>query len=305
MIAPDMATMLAFVVTDAALPAADAAGDARARRPTPRSTRSPSTATPRPRTRCCCSRPERPATPRSRRRRPALADFRAALDRVLLDWRTRSCGTARARRSSSRSRSRVPADDASARRIGLAIANSPLVKTAIAGGDANWGRVVMAVGKSGEPVDRDRLGVAFGGHAVARDGAAVPDLDEAPVAAHLAGREIAIGVDGRRRAGRGHGVDLRPHPRLHRHQCRLPLLSRRPVCARPRRRLRAGRRDGRVLVAQRPAGKPMAGLWEFPGGKLQPGETPEAAPDPRAARGAGHRHRGELPRTADLRLARL
>ena len=82
----------------------------------------------------------------------------------------------------------------SARRIGLAIANSPLVKTAIAGGDANWGRVIMAVGKSGEPVEMGRLGVNFGGHDVARDGAAVPDLDEAPVAAHLAGSEIAIRV---------------------------------------------------------------------------------------------------------------
>ncbi len=83
---------------------------------------------------------------------------------------------------------------ASARRIGLAIANSPLVKTAIAGGDANWGRVVMAVGKSGEPIDMTRLGVAFGGHDVARDGAAVAELDEAPVARHLAGSEIAIRV---------------------------------------------------------------------------------------------------------------
>jgi glutamate N-acetyltransferase/amino-acid N-acetyltransferase len=84
--------------------------------------------------------------------------------------------------------------DASARRIGLAIANSPLVKTAIAGGDANWGRIVMAIGKSGEPVEVERLSIAFGGVAVAREGGAVPDLDEAPVAAHLAGRDIDIDV---------------------------------------------------------------------------------------------------------------
>jgi glutamate N-acetyltransferase/amino-acid N-acetyltransferase len=77
----------------------------------------------------------------------------------------------------------------------LAIANSPLVKTAIAGEDANWGRVAMAVGKAGEPVDLARLAISFGGHAVARDGARVPDLDEAPVAAHLQGREIAIAVE--------------------------------------------------------------------------------------------------------------
>jgi glutamate N-acetyltransferase/amino-acid N-acetyltransferase len=83
----------------------------------------------------------------------------------------------------------------SARRIGLAIANSPLVKTAIAGEDANWGRVVMAVGKAGEPADRDRLSIAFGGIWAARNGVPVEDYDEAPVAAHLRGEEIDIAVD--------------------------------------------------------------------------------------------------------------
>ncbi|PZU18309.1 MAG: bifunctional ornithine acetyltransferase/N-acetylglutamate synthase [Citromicrobium sp.] len=85
--------------------------------------------------------------------------------------------------------------DDSARRIGLAIANSPLVKTAIAGEDANWGRVVMAVGKAGEPADRDRLSIGFGGVWAARDGIPLPDYDEAPVARHLAGREIRVDVD--------------------------------------------------------------------------------------------------------------
>jgi len=85
--------------------------------------------------------------------------------------------------------------DASARRIGLAIANSPLVKTAIAGEDANWGRVVMAVGKAGEPAERDRLAIRFGDTEVARGGLVVEDYDEAPVAAHLKGEEIEIGVD--------------------------------------------------------------------------------------------------------------
>lgn len=85
--------------------------------------------------------------------------------------------------------------DASARKIGLAVANSPLVKTAIAGEDANWGRVVMAVGKAGEPADRDRLSIGFGGVWAARDGLPLPDYDEAPVAAHLKGREIQIEVD--------------------------------------------------------------------------------------------------------------
>ena len=85
--------------------------------------------------------------------------------------------------------------DASARRIGMSIANSPLVKTAIAGEDANWGRVVMAVGKAGEPAERDRLAIRFGETQVARDGLAVDGYDEAPVAAHLKGKEIDIGVD--------------------------------------------------------------------------------------------------------------
>lgn len=87
------------------------------------------------------------------------------------------------------------ASDDSARRIGLAIANSPLVKTAIAGEDANWGRVVMAVGKAGEPADRDRLSIAFGGIWTAKNGLPVEGYDEAPVAAHLKGEDIDIAVD--------------------------------------------------------------------------------------------------------------
>ncbi|MBL8648858.1 MAG: bifunctional glutamate N-acetyltransferase/amino-acid acetyltransferase ArgJ [Sphingopyxis sp.] len=87
------------------------------------------------------------------------------------------------------------ADDHSAKRVALAIANSPLVKTAIAGEDANWGRVVMAVGKAGEPADRDRLAIRFGDHWVAKQGLPVDGYDEAPVAAHLKGLEIRIGAD--------------------------------------------------------------------------------------------------------------
>jgi glutamate N-acetyltransferase / amino-acid N-acetyltransferase len=85
--------------------------------------------------------------------------------------------------------------DESARCIGLAIANSPLVKTAIAGEDANWGRIVMAVGKAGEPADRDKLSISFGSTQVATNGLPVDGYDESPVAAHLTGQEIRIGVD--------------------------------------------------------------------------------------------------------------
>ncbi|SOB86990.1 glutamate N-acetyltransferase [Sphingomonas guangdongensis] len=85
--------------------------------------------------------------------------------------------------------------DRSAHRIAMSIANSPLVKTAIAGEDANWGRVVMAVGKAGEPAERDKLSIRFGATQVAEHGLAVTGYDEAPVTAHLKGSEIAIGVD--------------------------------------------------------------------------------------------------------------
>jgi glutamate N-acetyltransferase / amino-acid N-acetyltransferase len=85
--------------------------------------------------------------------------------------------------------------DAAARRIGFAIANSPLVKTAIAGCDPNWGRVVMAVGKAGEAADRDRLSIRYGAIEVARHGERAPTYDEATVARYMEGKEITIGVD--------------------------------------------------------------------------------------------------------------
>jgi glutamate N-acetyltransferase / amino-acid N-acetyltransferase len=85
--------------------------------------------------------------------------------------------------------------DRSAHRIAMSIANSPLVKTAIAGEDANWGRVVMAVGKAGEPAERDRLAIRFGDTQVASGGLAVEGYDEAPVAAHLKSQDVRIGVD--------------------------------------------------------------------------------------------------------------
>ncbi|MEO1248472.1 MAG: bifunctional glutamate N-acetyltransferase/amino-acid acetyltransferase ArgJ [Pseudomonadota bacterium] len=83
----------------------------------------------------------------------------------------------------------------SARRIGLSVANSPLVKTAIAGEDANWGRIVMAVGKAGEPADRDRLSISIGGVAVAQEGRAVEGYDETPVAQHMRSEEISVDID--------------------------------------------------------------------------------------------------------------
>jgi glutamate N-acetyltransferase / amino-acid N-acetyltransferase len=87
------------------------------------------------------------------------------------------------------------ADDDSARRIALCVANSPLVKTAIAGEDANWGRVVMAIGKAGEPADRDTLSIRFGDTWVARAGQGTDNYDEKSVTEHLRGSNVRIGAD--------------------------------------------------------------------------------------------------------------
>ena len=91
----------------------------------------------------------------------------------------------------------------SARRIAMSIANSPLVKTAIAGEDANWGRVVMAVGKAGEPADRDKLSIAFNGIRVATRGARDPSYDETEVSAAMKNPKIQIKVS----LGLGKGRD--------------------------------------------------------------------------------------------------
>ncbi|TYO65149.1 bifunctional glutamate N-acetyltransferase/amino-acid acetyltransferase ArgJ [Bradyrhizobium hipponense] len=92
---------------------------------------------------------------------------------------------------------------ASARKIAMSIANSPLVKTAIAGEDANWGRVVMAVGKAGEPADRDKLSISFNGIRVAKSGARDPSYDELQVSEAMKAPEIAIKVS----LGLGKGRD--------------------------------------------------------------------------------------------------
>jgi glutamate N-acetyltransferase/amino-acid N-acetyltransferase len=86
-------------------------------------------------------------------------------------------------------------NEAAARKIALAIGNSPLVKTAIAGEDANWGRIVAAVGKAGQKADRDKLSVTIGGITVAKDGEVVTGYDETPVTAHMKGQYIDIVVD--------------------------------------------------------------------------------------------------------------
>ncbi|MDN5568022.1 MAG: bifunctional glutamate N-acetyltransferase/amino-acid acetyltransferase ArgJ, partial [Paracoccus sp. (in: a-proteobacteria)] len=86
-------------------------------------------------------------------------------------------------------------DEADAHKVAMAIANSPLVKTAIAGQDANWGRIVAAIGKSGAQADRDRLRISFGDMVLAENGWRAPDYDEAAASAYMQNAELRIGVD--------------------------------------------------------------------------------------------------------------
>ncbi|HEX9837199.1 MAG TPA: bifunctional glutamate N-acetyltransferase/amino-acid acetyltransferase ArgJ [Alphaproteobacteria bacterium] len=195
MIAPDMATMLAFVFTDAKIPAK--ALQALLERGNARSfnaiTVDGDTSTSD--TLLLC------ATGAAKHWRiagagdPAIRDFRRALDEVLRDLAHQVVKDGEGAEKFVEIAVTGAASPRAARRIGFAIANSPLVKTAIAGADANWGRIVMAVGKAGEKADRDRLRIAIGGVAVAEKGGAVEGYDETPVVAHMKGRDIRIAVD--------------------------------------------------------------------------------------------------------------
>ena len=124
-----------------------------------------------------------------------LADFIAKLNDLLVDLAKQVARDGEGATKFVEVRVTGAAHKAAARRIAMSIANSPLVKTAIAGEDANWGRIVMAVGKAGERANRDKLAITIGGVAVAREGNAVPNYDETPVTAHMNGQEIVLEVD--------------------------------------------------------------------------------------------------------------
>ncbi|KDE21532.1 hypothetical protein AZ09_01720 [Acetobacter aceti 1023] len=126
---------------------------------------------------------------------PELADFRTALNAVLHDLALLVIRDGEGITKLMSIKVSGAVSDQSAWRVAMAIGNSPLVKTAVAGEDANWGRVVMAVGKCGEPADRDTLSVSIGGVCIARNGTVVDGYDETPVVAHMKGREIDIAVD--------------------------------------------------------------------------------------------------------------
>lgn len=126
---------------------------------------------------------------------PRTADFKAALGSVLQDLALQIVRDGEgATKQVEIVVSGADSDD-SAKKIALSIANSPLVKTAVAGEDANWGRVVMAVGKAGEPADRDRLAISFGGIQVAVAGERDPSYDEDAASAVMQRDEITIAVD--------------------------------------------------------------------------------------------------------------
>src|SRR5207248_5470135 len=124
-----------------------------------------------------------------------LGDFREKLDGLLLDLALQVVRDGEGAQKVIRIDVTGAESDGSAHRIGLSIANSPLVKTAVAGGDANWGRVVMAIGKAGEPADRDRLSIWLGDQMVADNGAGTAAYDEAAAAKAVSGREVLIKVD--------------------------------------------------------------------------------------------------------------
>ena len=135
------------------------------------------------------------ATPIRRAGDPKLREFRRALDELMLDLAHQVVKDGEGATKFVQVSVSGAESHQAARRVAMAIANSPLVKTAIAGEDANWGRIVMAVGKSGEAADRDRLVIRIGGIDVAKNGQAVPDYEEAPVAKHMKGQDIDIAVD--------------------------------------------------------------------------------------------------------------
>jgi len=196
MIAPDMATMLSFVFTDANLPAPvlqellSAGVKPSFNAITVDSDTSTSD------TLLLFATGKGASHPTiSKASDKRLNEFRHALDKVLLSLALQVVRDGEGAQKLIRIDVTGAESDESAKRIGLSIANSPLVKTAIAGEDANWGRIVMAVGKAGEPADRDKLKISFGAQIVAEAGERSPKYNEAAATKAVKGREVEIAVD--------------------------------------------------------------------------------------------------------------
>ena len=194
MIAPDMATMLAFIATDAALPQPVLAAllanatDRSFNAITVDSDTSTNDSVYLMASGVAANADVTAADD------PALDGFRDALDRVMQDLARQIVRDGEGATKFITIAVTGAANERAAHDIGMSIANSPLVKTAIAGEDANWGRIVMAVGKSGAGIDQSRLDISMGGVLIAAAGARLNNYDEAPVAAHMKGEEIDIAV---------------------------------------------------------------------------------------------------------------
>jgi glutamate N-acetyltransferase / amino-acid N-acetyltransferase len=197
MIAPDMATMLAFVFTDAAVaaPVLQALLKESVVDTFNAVTIDGDTSTSDTLLAFASATAARRGAPRiASRSDPRMKAFRAAFVQVLSNLAEQVARDGEGARKLVEVVVEGAVSKPSARRIALSIANSPLVKTAIAGEDANWGRVVMAVGKAGEPADRDRLSIWFGGIRVAHRGERDPAYDEAEVSAVMKKPEISLKV---------------------------------------------------------------------------------------------------------------
>ncbi|MBA8900319.1 bifunctional glutamate N-acetyltransferase/amino-acid acetyltransferase ArgJ [Phyllobacterium sp. P30BS-XVII] len=198
MIAPDMATMLSFVATDAPI-----ASDVLQKLLSKSVGKSFNSVTVDSDTStsdtlllfATGSAAERGAAPVTKEKDKRLKAFSKALDRVLKNLALQVVRDGEGARKMLEITVTGATSSRSAKRIALSIANSPLVKTAAAGEDANWGRIVMAVGKAGEPADRDRLAIWFGDIRVARHGERDPDYSEAATSDYMKNEDIAVKVD--------------------------------------------------------------------------------------------------------------
>jgi glutamate N-acetyltransferase/amino-acid N-acetyltransferase len=195
MIAPNMATMLAFIVTDAAI---SAAALQTLMTLYTRSTFNAVTVDGDRSTNDCCllfatGKSGAPLVSRAGDRR--LADFRRKLEAVMLDLATQLVRDGEGASKFVKLTVTGAQTPASARKIARTICESPLVKTALAGEDANWGRIVAAAGRADEPVSRDRLSIRFGELMAAQDGAVAPNYDEAKLSAYMKQPELEIAVD--------------------------------------------------------------------------------------------------------------
>ena len=195
MIAPDMATMLAFLVTDAAI--APAALQALLFPIIGRTMNAVTVDGDRSTNDTCLLFATGAAGNAvvSSADDPRLADFKAALETVLLDLAQQLVRDGEGATKFVKVTINGATTEASARKIARTVCESPLVKTAIAGEDANWGRIVMAVGRADEPIVREKIAIRFGDLVAATDGAVSPDYSEAAMSAYMQKPELEIAVD--------------------------------------------------------------------------------------------------------------